>query len=154
MSNIRSKDTKPEILVRKMLFSKGYRYRLHVKNLPGKPDIVLRKYNAVVFVHGCFWHLHQGCRDGTIPKTRTEYWKNKLLGNKERDMNHIEKLQNLNVLSMFDNSLYGDIPSQIGSLNKLKELSLAYNLFEGEIPTGTRNTPPLACCFSVMSCST
>lgn len=95
MSNIRSKDTKPEILVRKMLFSKGYRYRLHVKNLPGKPDIVLRKYNAVVFVHGCFWHLHQGCRDGTIPKTRTEYWKNKLLGNKERDKKHIENLQNL-----------------------------------------------------------
>ena len=95
MSNIRSKDTKPEILVRKMLFSKGYRYRLHVKNLPGKPDIVLRKYNAVVFVHGCFWHLHQECRDGTIPKTRTEYWKNKLLGNKERDKKHIENLQNL-----------------------------------------------------------
>jgi len=95
MSNIRSKDTKPEILVRKMLFSKGYRYRLHVKNLPGKPDIVLRKYNAVVFVHGCFWHLHQGCRDGTIPKTRTQYWKKKLLGNKERDKKHIENLQNL-----------------------------------------------------------
>lgn len=95
MSNIRSKDTKPEILVRKMLFSKGYRYRLHVKNLPGKPDIVLRKYNAVVFVHGCFWHLHSGCRDGTIPKTHTEYWEKKLLGNKERDMKHIENLQNL-----------------------------------------------------------
>lgn len=95
MSNIRSKDTKPEILVRKMLFSKGYRFRLHVKNLPGKPDIVLRKYNAVIFVHGCFWHLHSSCRDGTIPKTRTEYWEKKLLGNKERDMKHIENLQNL-----------------------------------------------------------
>ena len=95
MSNIRSKDTKPEILVRKMLHSKGYRYRLHVKNLPGKPDIVLRKYNAVVFVHGCFWHLHQGCRDGTIPKTRTEYWENKLLGNKERDKKHLEALKKL-----------------------------------------------------------
>ena len=73
----------------------GYRYRLHVKNLPGKPDIVLRKYNAVVFVHGCFWHLHQVCRDGTIPKTRTEYWENKLLGNKERDKKHLEALKKL-----------------------------------------------------------
>jgi DNA mismatch endonuclease (patch repair protein) len=95
MANIRSKDTKPEILVRKMLFSKGYRYRLHVKKMPGKPDIVLRKYKAVVFVHGCFWHLHQGCRDGTIPKTNTEYWKKKLLGNKARDKKHIETLENL-----------------------------------------------------------
>lgn len=93
MSNIRSKDTLPEIRVRKILFSKGYRYRLHVKNLPGKPDIVLPKHNAVVFVHGCFWHLHRGCRDGTIPKTRTEYWRGKLLKNKERDKNHVGKLQ-------------------------------------------------------------
>lgn len=93
MSNIRSKNTSPEIRVRKMLFSQGYRYRLHVKNLPGKPDIVLRKYNAVIFVHGCFWHLHSECRDGTIPKTRTGYWKDKLLRNKERDKEHKRELQ-------------------------------------------------------------
>ena len=93
MSNIRSKNTSPEIRVRQMLFSQGYRYRLHVKNLPGKPDIVLRKYNSVIFVHGCFWHLHSECRDGTIPKTRTGYWKDKLLRNKERDKEHIRELQ-------------------------------------------------------------
>ena len=93
MSNIRSTNTSPEIRVRKMLFSQGYRYKLHVKNLPGKPDIVLRKYNAVIFVHGCFWHLHSECRDGTIPKTRTAYWKDKLLRNKERDKEHMRKLQ-------------------------------------------------------------
>ncbi|MBL7083776.1 MAG: DNA mismatch endonuclease Vsr [Candidatus Aminicenantes bacterium] len=93
MSNIRSTDTSPEIRVRKMLFTQGYRYRLHVKNLPGKPDIVLPKYNAVVFVHGCFWHLHSGCRDGTIPKTRTSYWKDKLLKNKERDKDNINELR-------------------------------------------------------------
>lgn len=93
MSNIRSTDTTPEILVRKMLFAQGYRYRLHVKELPGKPDIVLPKYNSVIFVHGCFWHLHSECRDGTIPKTRTEYWKKKLLGNKSRDKKNIEHLK-------------------------------------------------------------
>ena len=93
MSKIRSTDTSPELRVRKMLFSKGYRYRLHVKDLPGKPDIVLPKYNAVIFVHGCFWHLHSGCRDGTIPKTRTDYWKNKLLGNKKRDKKHMRELR-------------------------------------------------------------
>ena len=93
MSKIRSKDTKPEILVRKMLFARGYRYRLHVKNLPGKPDIVMPKYKAAIFVHGCFWHLHSGCREGTIPKTRTEYWEKKLLGNRERDKKHRRALR-------------------------------------------------------------
>jgi DNA mismatch endonuclease (patch repair protein) len=93
MSKIRSKDTSPEIRVRKMLFSQGYRYRLHVKDMPGKPDIVLPKYKVVIFVHGCFWHLHSGCRDGTIPKTRTGYWKDKLLRNKERDKEHMRELQ-------------------------------------------------------------
>jgi len=95
MSNIRSKNTSPEIRVRKMLFAQGYRYRLHVKKLPGKPDIVLPKYKVAIFVHGCFWHLHSGCRDGTIPKTRTEYWREKLLGNKERDKKHRAKLRKL-----------------------------------------------------------
>ena len=95
MSKIRSKDTKPEILVRKMLFARGYRYRLHVKNLPGKPDIVMPKYKAAIFVHGCFWHLHSGCREGTIPKTRTDYWKDKLLGNRQRDKKHMRELRKL-----------------------------------------------------------
>ncbi len=93
MSRILGKNTKPELRVRKMLSSLGYRYRLNVKGLPGKPDMVIKKYNTVIFVHGCFWHLHSKCRDGTIPKTRTEYWQEKLLQNKKRDANHIKALR-------------------------------------------------------------
>lgn len=93
MARILSKNTGPEQLVRKMLFALGFRYRLHVKGLPGKPDIVLTKYKTVIFVHGCFWHLHSHCRDGTIPKTRTNYWREKLLNNKKRDAKHIRELR-------------------------------------------------------------
>lgn len=93
MSKILSNNTGPERCVRKMLTALGYRYRLNVKDLPGRPDIVLRKYNATIFVHGCFWHLHSKCRDGTIPKTRTKYWKEKLLKNKERDAKNIQTLE-------------------------------------------------------------
>ncbi|OOQ58278.1 very short patch repair endonuclease [Mucilaginibacter pedocola] len=85
MSRIRSKDTKPEILVRKFLFSRGYRFRLHEKKLPGKPDIILPKYKAVIFIHGCFWHGHQGCRYFVIPKTRTDWWLSKINRNIEND---------------------------------------------------------------------
>ncbi len=93
MSRILGTNTQPEQRVRRILSSLGYRFRLHVKIMPGKPDIVLKKYNAVIFVHGCFWHLHSNCRDGTIPKTRVEYWRNKLLRNKERDVRHIRELR-------------------------------------------------------------
>ncbi len=85
MSRIKGKDTKPEMLVRKFLHANGFRYRLHVKNLPGKPDIVLPKYKTVIFVHGCFWHGHEGCRYFVVPKTRTEWWLNKINGNIEND---------------------------------------------------------------------
>jgi DNA mismatch endonuclease, patch repair protein len=85
MSQIKGKNTKPEMLVRKFLFSKGFRYRLHVKNLPGKPDIVLPKYKTVIFVHGCFWHGHEGCKYFVIPKTRTDWWLNKINTNKRND---------------------------------------------------------------------
>lgn len=85
MSRIRSKDTKPEMLVRKFLFSKGFRYRLHDKNLPGKPDIVLPKFRTVIFIHGCFWHGHQGCSYFVVPKTRTEWWLNKIGNNAAND---------------------------------------------------------------------
>jgi DNA mismatch endonuclease, patch repair protein len=74
MSRIKGKDTKPEMLVRKFLHAKGFRYRLHVKNLPGKPDIVLPKYKTVIFVHGCFWHKHEGCKYFVVPKTRTDFF--------------------------------------------------------------------------------
>lgn len=93
MSQIQGKDTKPEMLVRRFLHSNGFRYRLHVKNLPGKPDLVLPKYNSVIFVHGCFWHAHEDCKYFKIPQTRTEWWKEKLFGNKERDERNIEELE-------------------------------------------------------------
>jgi DNA mismatch endonuclease (patch repair protein) len=85
MSKIKGKDTKPEVLVRKFLHSKGFRFRLHPKGLIGKPDIVLPKYKTIIFVHGCFWHGHEGCRYYVIPKSRTEFWLNKVASNQARD---------------------------------------------------------------------
>lgn len=85
MSRIRGKDTKPELVVRSMLHRMGYRFRLHVKDLPGKPDIVLPKYRTVIFVHGCFWHRHQGCKLAYTPKTRTSSWISKLNQNVRHD---------------------------------------------------------------------
>ncbi len=93
MSRIRSKDTSPEKKVRSLLHQMGYRFRLHVKSLPGQPDIVLPRYRKVIFVHGCFLHLHKGCRDGTIPKTQHEKWKSKLERNVERDKANIKQLR-------------------------------------------------------------
>jgi DNA mismatch endonuclease, patch repair protein len=84
MAGIKGKNTKPEIIVRKALHAAGFRFRLHDKKLPGKPDIVLPKYKAVVFVHGCFWHGHQ-CEKFRWPKSRPTFWRKKILGNKERD---------------------------------------------------------------------
>ena len=85
MSRNRGKDTKPELLVRQYLHARGLRYRLHSKELPGKPDIVLPRYKTIVFVHGCFWHRHSGCRYTTTPGTRTEFWVNKFARNVEND---------------------------------------------------------------------
>lgn len=92
MSRIKGKDTKPEMLVRKFLHANGYRYRLHTKDLPGKPDIVLPKYHTVIFINGCFWHGHQGCKYFTIPKTKTEWWTNKINTNIANDKKAIEAL--------------------------------------------------------------
>ncbi len=85
MSQIKGKNTKPEILVRKFLHSKGFRFRLHDAKLPGKPDIILPKYKTVIFVHGCFWHGHKNCKYATIPKTKTEWWLKKIIGNVAND---------------------------------------------------------------------
>ena len=85
MSRIRGKNTGPELLIRKYLWRAGFRYRLHSKRLPGKPDLVLPKWNAAVFVHGCFWHRHAGCPYFRLPKTRTVFWDEKLSGNQARD---------------------------------------------------------------------
>src|SRR5687767_9523259 len=93
MSQIKGKNTKPEMLVRKFLHANGFRYRLHVKNLPGKPDIVLPKHKTVIFVHGCFWHGHKGCKYFVVPKTRTEWWLNKINNNKINDSRAIKELR-------------------------------------------------------------
>lgn len=85
MSGIRGKNTKPEILVRRVLFKAGFRFRLHRKDLPGVPDVVLPKWKVALFVHGCFWHMHQGCSNAKLPSTRTEFWQKKLEANVERD---------------------------------------------------------------------
>lgn len=85
MAAIHSKNTKPEVLVRKFLFSRGFRYRLNHPRLPGNPDIVLRKYKTCIFINGCFWHGHDGCQYFVMPKTRTEFWQAKIERNKERD---------------------------------------------------------------------
>lgn len=85
MAAIRSRDTRPEMLVRRSLHAAGFRYRLSPRNLPGRPDLVLPRYRAVVFVHGCFWHGHRGCRFATVPATRPEFWRAKITGNQNRD---------------------------------------------------------------------
>jgi DNA mismatch endonuclease, patch repair protein len=95
MSRIKGKNTKPELLVRKFLFANGFRYRLNVKNLPGKPDIVLPKYKTVIFVNGCFWHGHKGCRYFVLPKTRTEWWLQKITETKSRDQKAEQELVKL-----------------------------------------------------------
>ena len=93
MSRIKGKNTKPEMLVRKFLHANGYRYKLHDKKLPGKPDIVLPKYRTVVFVHGCFWHGHNNCKYFVVPKTNTQWWIDKINGNKANDEKAIKVLK-------------------------------------------------------------
>jgi len=92
MSNIRGKNTKPELLIRKALHKKGLRYRLHVSHLPGKPDLVFSKYRAALFVNGCFWHGHD-CKFFRLPSTRRDFWEQKINGNRERDCRHISALR-------------------------------------------------------------
>ncbi len=95
MSRIRSKDTAPELAVRSLLHRNGFRFRLHVKDLPGKPDIVLPKYKTVIEVRGCFWHRHPGCKIATTPSTNTEFWQKKFALNVARDKENEEKLKQL-----------------------------------------------------------
>jgi DNA mismatch endonuclease (patch repair protein) len=95
MSRIKGKNTSPEIAVRSALHRMGFRFRLHAKDLPGKPDIVLPKYKTVIFVHGCFWHRHKGCKNCTTPTNRKGWWIKKLNGNAERDKKHLKTLGHL-----------------------------------------------------------
>ena len=107
MRRIRSKDMKPELLVRHLVYSLGYRYRLHRKDLPGKPDLVFGPRRKVIFVHGCFWHLHPDpeCVDSRVPKSNTAYWKPKLERNVERDRQHIAALTELSLLTKLSHML-------------------------------------------------
>ena len=95
MASIRSKDTKPEIIVRKSLWRKVFRYRMNDKRLPGHPDLVLRKYRTCIFINGCFWHGHEGCKYYTIPKSNTEFWVAKVNRNKERDKEELRTLASM-----------------------------------------------------------
>lgn len=95
MSRIRGKNTQPEIVLRKAIHACGLRFRLHVRKLPGSPDLVFPKYHAVVFVHGCFWHQHAGCKTAHVPKSNSAYWSSKFLANEERDRRKARELRDL-----------------------------------------------------------
>jgi len=92
MSRVRNKDTRPELFVRRLIHNAGFRYRLHVSKLPGRPDLVFPGRKKVIFVHGCFWHSHEGCQNARVPKSRADFWMSKLESNKERDERNIQAL--------------------------------------------------------------
>lgn len=125
MSKIGGKETKPEILVRKFLFSKGFRYRKNDKNLPGTPDIVLPKYRTAIFVHGCFWHSHENCKSSTLPETRREFWENKISKNAERDSKNIESLksQGWNVIVIWECEIKTDKNRETRLENLINEIT-------------------------------
>lgn len=127
MVGIKGKNTKPEILIRKLLHSLGFRFRLHNASLPGRPDIVLMKYKKVVFVQGCFWHGHANCHIFRLPKSRTDFWRSKISGNKHRDS---EKTRSLieagwRILYVWECATKGK--------NKLDEVELAHKLAQALI---------------------
>lgn len=111
MSQIKGKNTKPEELVRRYLFSHGFRYRKNVNTLPGKPDIVLPKYKTCIFVNGCFWHKHEGCKYFVWPKNNAEFWQTKINANSERDQLQQRKLQSMgwNVIVVWECELKRDL---------------------------------------------
>ena len=97
MARVKSKNTKPEVYLRKLLWHRGFRYRLNYKGLPGSPDIYIPKYKAAIFVNGCFWHMHENCRYASIPKNNHDFWKNKLEGNVQRDKQNYIKLESMGI---------------------------------------------------------
>jgi DNA mismatch endonuclease (patch repair protein) len=120
MSKIRSKNTLPEILIRKALWRMGYRYRLYYKLLPGKPDIVITKYKIVIFIHGCFWHRHENCIEASRPKTNSEYWETKINKNIERDKKYQEEIKRLGwkIIIIWECNVKKDIEENIKLLGK------------------------------------
>lgn len=125
MSRIRGKDTAPELIVRSLLHRMGFRFRLHRKDLPGRPDITLPKYRTVVFVHGCYWHRHAGCRLAYTPKSNTEFWKKKFAQNVSRDRRNAAALKKLgwNVITVWQCETE-DLEALGQRLKKLLEVSL------------------------------
>lgn len=133
MSKITGKETKPEILVRKYLFAQGFRFRKNAKELPGKPDIVLPKYKAIIFVHGCFWHGHKGCNKSALPSTNTKFWKEKISKTVERDKmkeNELEKI-GWNVLTVWQCGLVNMIERE-DSLSNLSKTLLKNQIKKNE----------------------
>ncbi len=123
MSLVKSVNTKPEILVRKALFSLGFRYRLHEKKMPGCPDIVLNRFKTIILVHGCFWHAHRNCKKAKLPKSNTEFWETKIAKNLLRDETNMHKLTQMgwNVLVIWECQIYthrNDLEGYLRSLLK------------------------------------
>ena len=135
MSKIRSKNTKPELTLRKALFARGFRYRLYVPNMPGKPDIVLPKYKTIIFLHGCFWHGHESCKYACIPKTNTEFWVGKISSNAERDKSNIEQLMTLgwNIITVWEceirHKYKNDLTLLIDSLEEKIRKNIPHKIF-------------------------
>jgi len=126
MRAIKSKDTRPELLLRKALHARGFRYRLGGAGLPGRPDLVLPKYKAAIFVNGCFWHGHDGCRYFKVPATRTDFWMEKIEGNKRRDIRNLKKLEaaGWNVFIVWECSMK---PSGVGAQTVADSLAQELN---------------------------
>lgn len=124
MSHIHSKATKPEMVVRRWLWAHGYRYRLNVKSVPGKPDIVMRRYRTAIFVNGCFWHGHEGCKQFVLPKTNTDFWQAKIARNRERDRQNATLLRSngWQVITLWACSLTKDRLE-----NTMQQVSVALN---------------------------
>lgn len=120
MSSIRGKNTRPERILRSLLFARGFRYRLHVRGLPGSPDLVFPKHRAVVFVHGCFWHRHEGCRYTTNPRTNEVFWQQKFQENVDRDRRHVEALRGLGwrVATVWECALKHSVGETAGSVGE------------------------------------
>ena len=120
MSRVKGKNTKPEDIVAKYLFAHGFRYRRNVKTLPGTPDIVLKKYKTVIFVNGCFWHAHEGCKYFVLPEENREFWEEKLLRNRERDAEKQKQLKELgwNVIVIWECELKSSKDERLVALTK------------------------------------
>lgn len=141
MAAVKSKDTKPEMVVRKYLWSRGFRYRVNNPRLPGHPDIVLRKYHTCIFVNGCFWHGHDGCKYYRVPKTNTEFWERKISRNRERDREEQKQLARMgwHCITVWECELKGErrektLESLEYTLNHIfiQDRDLRYRLPEGE----------------------